>query len=310
MSGMEVIGRRQLLTRLAPLPVCTLLLAPHSTGKRTTALAACRTAGVADLDTIEVPRPYWVTQDGRRVAPAEADPGAVLSRVEPPLSVADVRELHEWASHAPRSGAGKVAVIRLGHSTERAAPGHARPTTWVASLRVQNMLLKLLEEPPPRTYFILTAVDGVLPTVVSRSVVLTAGLLPPDELAAVLDRVSDLSPEQCRHVAASGVGRVRPALAIASGSVDVELVRVRAALAALARSDVAALTVAASGWNEEATALLVVWAHECCTGRWRVFESADAVLPRPVAWQLAQRLSAWSGVRPRLLLVNLAGLVE
>jgi hypothetical protein len=168
------------------------------------------------------------------------------------------------------------------------------------------MLLKLLEEPPPGVRFVLTAVGAVLPTVASRSVVLSAGLLSAPELASVLDRISDLSPEQCRRIATHGIGRVRPALALAARSSDDELVRVRAVLAAMARSDGEALASAAPGWTEESTALLQAWSHERLTGRWRQFEVADAVLPRPVAWQLAQRLSAWAGVRPRLLLASLS----
>lgn len=303
-----IIGRAELRERLSPFAVCTLLLAPHSTGKRTLALAVARDAGVVAPDLLAVPQPYWVTAGGGQVDPAEVAPGTELALVEPELSTADVRDLIAWARIAPRTSAGKVAVVRLGHATDRARSGVSRPVVWSASPRVQSMMLKLLEEPPPGVCFVLTAVSGVLPTIASRAVVLTAGLLAAPDVARILDRVSDLPLESCRRVAALGDGRVRPALARAA-STETELARVRGVLAALARSDAETVATAASDWTTEASELLRVWSQECAAGRWRVFGPADAVLPRAVAWRLAQVIATWSGVRPRLLLAGVASSV-
>ncbi len=299
MVAPELVERDGLLRRLGPLPVCALLLAPHSTGKTTAALAAASAAGIPAVDTLLVPQPYWTTPDGRRADPAEVASTVVLSRVEPELSVDMVRELSAWARTAPRSAAGKLAVVRLGHA---AASGE-----WVASSRCQNALLKLLEEPPAGVRFVLTAASGVLPTIASRSVVTSSGLLSTEGVACVLDRVTDLDPEQCRQAAALGGGRVRPALARAADTQTTELARVRGVLAALARGDTETVTAAAPGWTEEATELFGVWARERCTERWCVFaDASDAVLPRPAAYRVLQLLSEWKGTRPRLLLAALA----
>lgn len=51
-----------------------------------------------------------------------------------------------------------------------------------------NGILKILEEPPPHTYFILVtnAADRLLPTIISRTQIVTVPLLQDDEVAAQL----------------------------------------------------------------------------------------------------------------------------
>src|SRR6187551_1440355 len=51
-----------------------------------------------------------------------------------------------------------------------------------------NGILKILEEPPPQTFFILVtnAADRLLPTIISRTQIVTVPLLQDDEVAAYL----------------------------------------------------------------------------------------------------------------------------
>lgn len=285
--------------RLAPLPRVSLLLAPHSSGKRTAAVAAARTAGVPLSDICVVPQPQWVGSDGTAI---DASSGALS---EPELSADMVRALSTWSRTAPRTPAGRLAVVRLGHVSDRVVAGRTRTVEWVASRRVQAMLLKLLEEPPEGSRFVLTSAgEGVLSTIASRCVVSRAGALTIEGLALVLDQCSDLPMSRCREVAALGSGQVRPALASAADP-GTEKARVCAVLGALARGDERAVTAAASEWTQESVALLRRWALECSTGRWRVFGTGDGPSSREFAWAVICAISEWDGARPRILLAAL-----
>ena len=74
------------------------------------------------------------------------------------LSVGDARRVCELAASAPFAGEHKVILIAANRAYHEA----------------QNALLKLFEEPPPRTYlfFILPSLGGLLPTLRSRAQVL------------------------------------------------------------------------------------------------------------------------------------------
>ena len=74
------------------------------------------------------------------------------------LSVEDARRVSEFAAGAPFVGEHKVILIAANRAYHEA----------------QNALLKLFEEPPPRTYlfFILPSLGGLLPTLRSRAQVL------------------------------------------------------------------------------------------------------------------------------------------
>ena len=70
-------------------------------------------------------------------------------------SVDDIRELREKVAYAPVSGRHKVYILDEAH---------------MLSTQAWNAFLKTLEEPPPRTIFVLATTEAqkVLPTVVDR----------------------------------------------------------------------------------------------------------------------------------------------
>ena len=70
-------------------------------------------------------------------------------------SVDDIRDLRENVAYAPVSGRHKVYILDEAHMLS--------PQAW-------NAFLKTLEEPPPRTIFVLATTEAqkVLPTVVDR----------------------------------------------------------------------------------------------------------------------------------------------
>ncbi len=92
-------------------------------------------------------------------------------------SVDDVRDLRERVAYAPISGRHKVYILDEAHMLS--------PQAW-------NAFLKTLEEPPPRTIFVLATTEAqkVLPTVVDRCHRFDFGRPSVEDVATVLRRVA------------------------------------------------------------------------------------------------------------------------
>jgi DNA polymerase III subunit gamma/tau len=93
-------------------------------------------------------------------------------------SVDDIRDLREKVAYAPVSGRHKVYILDEAHMLS--------PQAW-------NAFLKTLEEPPPRTIFVLATTEAqkVLPTVVDRCHRFDFSRPSVKEVAEVLQRVVD-----------------------------------------------------------------------------------------------------------------------
>jgi DNA polymerase-3 subunit gamma/tau len=93
-------------------------------------------------------------------------------------SVDDIRELREKVGYAPVSGKHKVYILDEAH---------------MLSTQAWNAFLKTLEEPPPRTVFVLatTEANKVLPTVVDRCHRFDFGRPSAEQVATVLRRVAE-----------------------------------------------------------------------------------------------------------------------
>lgn len=77
-----------------------------------------------------------------------------------------------------------------------------------------NKLLKLIEEPPANTLFILVAENEsqILPTILSRTQLVKIPALTTAEVAAALEQRAKLPAEQARQIAAVSEGNYREAL--------------------------------------------------------------------------------------------------
>lgn len=77
-----------------------------------------------------------------------------------------------------------------------------------------NKLLKLIEEPPANTLFILVAENEsqILPTILSRTQLIKIPTLETTDIAEALVKRANLSPEQARQTAAVSEGNYREAL--------------------------------------------------------------------------------------------------
>jgi DNA polymerase-3 subunit gamma/tau len=119
-------------------------------------------------------------------------------------SVDDIRDLREKVAYAPISGRHKVYILDEAHMLSQQA--------W-------NAFLKTLEEPPPRTIFVLATTEAqkVLPTVVDRCHRFDFGRPTVEQVVTVLQRVVDaeqieIEPGALGLVARHATGSFRDAL--------------------------------------------------------------------------------------------------
>ena len=187
-------------------------------------------------------------------------------------SVDDIRDLRERVAYAPVSGRHKVYILDEAH---------------MLSSQAWNAFLKTLEEPPPRTIFVLATTEAhkVLPTVVDRCHRFDFARPSVEQVTVVLERV----------VGEEGIEIERPALALiarhATGSF-------RDALGTLEQ-----LVTYAGGARIEARDVLAVLG---VTDSEQLFQALDAVAARDPAQALraAARL-ADSGRDPGQVLRDL-----
>jgi DNA polymerase III subunit gamma/tau len=119
-------------------------------------------------------------------------------------SVDDIRDLREKVAYAPVSGRHKVYILDEAH---------------MLSSQAWNAFLKTLEEPPPKTIFVLATTEAqkVLPTVVDRCHRFDFGRPSVEQVGKVLARVADMEsieiePEALALVARHATGSFRDAL--------------------------------------------------------------------------------------------------
>ena len=119
-------------------------------------------------------------------------------------SVDDIRELREHVAYAPLSGRHKVYILDEAHMLS--------PQAW-------NAFLKTLEEPPPRTIFVLATTEAqkVLPTVVDRCHRFDFGRPTVEQVATVVGRVAAteqiaIEPGATALIARHATGSFRDAL--------------------------------------------------------------------------------------------------
>lgn len=139
---------------------------------------------------------------------ARLDPDAVTG-----LYVAAVENIRDQASRRPSMARRSVFVIE---DAERMVPQSASP-------EAANAFLKLLEEPPPFAYIVLTSSrpDALLPTIRSRTVPLRIAPLPTERVAAyVAEHLGVRDEDRARGVARRAGGAVYRARALVDAEAD------------------------------------------------------------------------------------------
>jgi DNA polymerase-3 subunit gamma/tau len=119
-------------------------------------------------------------------------------------SVDDIRDLREKVAYAPVSGRHKVYILDEAH---------------MLSSQAWNAFLKTLEEPPPKTIFVLATTEAqkVLPTVVDRCHRFDFGRPTVEQVASVVGRVAAkeqiaIEPGAVALIARHATGSFRDAL--------------------------------------------------------------------------------------------------
>lgn len=245
MYGHEDIRERLAAAMAAgTLPPALLLVGPRGVGKQRLGLwlaqalvcekgpaapcgdcQACRMAGNLSHPDVHwffpIPRPKG--DEAKQVEEAEEALGAqVAARREQPLYqppdrmsalfLPVVRSLHRKAQMRPAMARRKVFIVA---EADRLVPQES-------SQEAANAMLKVLEEPPPDTYFVLTTTEpaALLPTIRSRLVQLRVGRLKSADIARFLVEVPKppVAANEAKRRADIAGGSIGTALEVSGGA--------------------------------------------------------------------------------------------
>src|SRR5215211_690236 len=234
MGHREARGRLAEAARSGRLPQVLLVSGPPGVGKQRLALwlaqlllcerqelepcgkcRACRlvdSLAFADLHWfVPIPRPKAADPDKAVEEAAQTLAEVMEERRSKPLygppdgmashSMASVRLLHQRASLTSVEGGARIFILG---DAERLVPQES-------SQEAANALLKLLEEPPVGSLFLLTTVDPrrLLPTIRSRAVPVRLQRLSDEEVRAVLTHAEPgLSPAALDQRVAAAAGSI------------------------------------------------------------------------------------------------------
>ena len=199
-----IVGHRRVLTLLSrviaadTLPPALLLAGPEGVGKRVAALAAAEALNClkpvgktnqSDADVFELDA-CGICDACRRIARI-IHPDVVL--LEPgdtgTIKIEQIRDVIDRAAYRPFEGSRRVVIVEDADAMVPAA---------------QSALLKILEEPPSASVFMLVSSlpDALLPTVQSRCPRLSFAYLSAADVARVLVRDHGYSDIDARAAAA------------------------------------------------------------------------------------------------------------
>jgi DNA polymerase-3 subunit delta' len=215
LHGLKGVGKQRFALWMAQLHLCD---SPTGTGP-CDRCRSCRMAGAVEHPDLHwyfpVARPKGASGDRLADALEAARIDAVNEAREQPVRASHsdelrglylglVQGLRRKAQSRPNMG--QVQVFIMGDA-EYLVPQEASP-------EAANALLKLLEEPPAGTRFILTSSEpgSLLPTIRSRSVPLHLAPLPEALVATFLEEHSGVDARTARWAARLGQGSIGRAL--------------------------------------------------------------------------------------------------
>ena len=215
----NIIGHRKLVTLLSrslargSLPPSLILSGPAGIGKRLAAVSTAQALNCLDLarrpsdDSPAEPIPYDACGACAACSRIARGVHPDVSLLEPNdkgnIRIDPVREVIDRAGYRPFEGRRRVAIIDQADGLERGA---------------QNALLKVLEEPPSSSVFLLVTAypDLLLPTVRSRCPQLRFRPLTANEVASAL-LARGRSEHEAHAVAALADGSIGRALEATAG---------------------------------------------------------------------------------------------
>ena len=194
----DIVGQESAVSHLRAAVVAPvhayLLVGPPGSGKRTAAVALgaallCPRGGCGDCEVC------------RRALVGGHPDFVVVERSGASISVDQAREVRRLAMRSPNEGSRKVLLLVDFHLVREAA----------------SVLLKVLEEPPASTVFVILAeqLPPELITIASRCVQIDFGPLSVEQVTAAL-LAEGVSPDVAREVAGGAGGRLDRARLLAS----------------------------------------------------------------------------------------------
>ncbi len=219
-----IIGHRTLIGLLSrstarqSLPPSLIFSGPSGIGKRMAAIATAQALNCLQpvaLGTVDSPEVDGCgtcaacTRIARGVHP---DVLILEPNDKGNIKIDAVREAVQRAGYRPFEGRRRVTIIESADGLETSA---------------QNALLKMLEEPPASSVFILVTAfpDTLLVTVRSRCPLLRFRALATDDVVSVLQQQHGLDERQARRAALLADGSIGAALAVADTDDDDQDVR-------------------------------------------------------------------------------------
>jgi DNA polymerase III subunit delta' len=201
------------------------------------------------------------------------------------VTVDEIRRVGRFLSMTSHDGGYRVVIVDAADDMNRNAA---------------NALLKSLEEPPPRTLFLLVvhSIGRMLPTIRSRCQLLKLKPLASDDLLAALRAVSPGSEEVPDDLAAKASGSVREALLMTQfGGLDIA--NAVDAVVSGGRFDVAAAYRIADAVGGRDSTIQFRLFNEHVAG---IAEARAQAAGQSGDAELAARLAdQWSGVRQRIV---------
>ncbi len=201
------------------------------------------------------------------------------------VTVDEIRRVGRFLSMTSHDGGYRVVIVDAADDMNRNAA---------------NALLKSLEEPPPRTLFLLVvhSIGRMLPTIRSRCQLLKLKPLAGDDLLAALRAVSPGSEEVPDDLAAKASGSVREALLMTQfGGLDIA--NAVDAVVSGGRFDVAAAYRIADAVGGRDSTVQFRLFNEYVAG---IAEARAQAAGQAGEAELAARLAdQWSGVRQRIV---------
>ena len=190
LHGAAGIGKLDLALDTAESLLCEQRLPDGTACER---CAGCALTAVGNHPDLRIVRPDALAEPEQRAAPGSTDEAGDLrpagagaearGRASREIRIEQVRELSEWVTLSTHRGGARVIVIEPAESM---------------NLPACNALLKVLEEPPPRTVFLLVSnrVEETLPTLRSRCALVRVPLPPT---ATAVGWLEQQGVAQARH---------------------------------------------------------------------------------------------------------------